>query len=234
MMGSGSLLICFHGFGFDSRIFSQLMQRLSLYHQIAIIDLPGFGYTKPMPLSDFFLRIESIFSAEKAILGWSMGGLVAIEYASVFRATVKRLFLVSSAPCLLLKPDWPGISPIVFDRFYHHMLTQKEKALSDFVALHTQQDVHYEADVFPLDTTLKEALHYIKATDLRDVLSHLTLPIHAYFSRLDSIVTLKMFHRFSSYYPKIDVYCAEESAHIPFLSHTIEFDKWLLDRLKRI
>ncbi len=78
---------------------------LGVEHRVIALDLPGFGYS-PMPaqrisISGYARLLERLLDELQidaaAVIGNSMGGLVAAELASAFPQRVERLALVSPA-----------------------------------------------------------------------------------------------------------------------------------------
>jgi 4,5:9,10-diseco-3-hydroxy-5,9,17-trioxoandrosta-1(10),2-diene-4-oate hydrolase len=102
--GKGSPVILLHGLGASAEIWEKNFEVLSRTHRIFAPDLPGFGhseYPNTDLLSEFYLFLEEFRKAlcldKFAIIGQSLGGGIALQYAIHFPDRVSRLVLVGSA-----------------------------------------------------------------------------------------------------------------------------------------
>lgn len=115
--GEGSPLVCIHGFGADSSAFRLTEKILSRDFMVVTLDLPGHGRTKggPRPVTiekmgrslDEFINKLGLRGIN--LLGWSMGGSVAMEYIkSAGDCNLRSLVLVETSPKLVNEEDWKG------------------------------------------------------------------------------------------------------------------------------
>ncbi len=105
--GSGAkLLFCFHGYGRESDTFYILEKRLGSAFTIIAIDVPFHGRTewkdeivlKPKYLQQFIRQIRSDLDKENikySLLGFSMGGRIALHLAQLMPQEVERLILLA-------------------------------------------------------------------------------------------------------------------------------------------
>lgn len=114
-----------------------------------LVDLPGHGATPlgPPPSLDRWARqlsrlIASAFSGPAFVVGYSMGGRLALRLAHVTPASVIRLALVSASPGL--EDEDERAARRAQDR------RRSEAILSDFGAF---RDSWYSAPLFALDST---------------------------------------------------------------------------------
>ncbi len=89
--GSGRPLVLVHGWGAGAVTWSQQLESLAGDFRVIAPDLPGFGQTPPLGRSDaagFSSALRELVDAERLdkvlLAGWSMGGLVVLDYASRF------------------------------------------------------------------------------------------------------------------------------------------------------
>lgn len=104
------LLVIIHGWGFDQGVFSELSVILQRDFQLQLIDLPGYGseaVTENYTLEYLAEFVESKIKGPAIIVGWSMGGLVAITAARRYPEKFSQLVLLATTPCFVQKPDWP-------------------------------------------------------------------------------------------------------------------------------
>ena len=101
----GKLVVCLHGLCMNSTIFQNFAEYFALRRKlfrVLAFDLPGHGFTDPMPNGDYCLDTGVRLLAEglaesvnHTVLGYSMGGLYAIRYAAQYPDRVNSLILAS-------------------------------------------------------------------------------------------------------------------------------------------
>ncbi len=102
--GEGEPLIVIHGGGGSGRAWLKNAAELSKYYQVYLPDLPGFGRSKAIAedfeLSSYVAFVEdfsrSLGLGHFHLIGHSLGGGIALNYALRFPHKIKRLVLVSS------------------------------------------------------------------------------------------------------------------------------------------
>src|SRR5262245_23184355 len=75
--GSGPPLVLIHGIGSWWRMWSPVLDRLAEHHEVAAIDVPGFGDSPPLPAGTP-PRVENLVRAVAAFLdeqGWERAHL---------------------------------------------------------------------------------------------------------------------------------------------------------------
>ncbi|EMA6343442.1 alpha/beta hydrolase [Bacillus cytotoxicus] len=98
------ILVLIHGNMTSSQHWDLVIEQLQNQYHIYAIDLRGFGqstYHRPIDsLRDFAddvkLWIDELQLKEFSLMGWSMGGGVAMEFAASYKELVKKLILVES------------------------------------------------------------------------------------------------------------------------------------------
>jgi len=102
--GQGEPLVAIHGGGGDARTWWRNIRELSNKYTVYAPDLPGYGGSQPLngsyyipELSDFVEKFTRELGLEKFnLVGHSLGGGVALNFALKFPAKIKKLVLVSS------------------------------------------------------------------------------------------------------------------------------------------
>jgi pimeloyl-ACP methyl ester carboxylesterase len=103
--GAGEVMVLLHGFMESGAIWDDYATVLSEYHRVIVPDLPGHG-SAPLP-GDGVVDMETIAAAVYRLLthlgvtcctlvGHSMGGYVALEFAAMYPGMVNRLVLFHS------------------------------------------------------------------------------------------------------------------------------------------
>ncbi|AYN24547.1 alpha/beta fold hydrolase [Buchnera aphidicola] len=106
-VGNGNInVILLNGWGFNSKIWFFIVNKLNSKFKFHIIDLPGMGLNKHL----FPLKIDEItevlyhYMPKNAVwLGWSIGGLVANKFASLYPENILGIINVASSPCFIKK-----------------------------------------------------------------------------------------------------------------------------------
>ena len=98
--GEGEPVVLLHGGFLDSRMWDAQVEDLSTDHKVITVDLRGHGKTEDGAtdylMTDAIKKILDTLGIKKAsILGHSMGGEVATEFALQYPASVNRLLLMA-------------------------------------------------------------------------------------------------------------------------------------------
>jgi pimeloyl-ACP methyl ester carboxylesterase len=103
--GTGTPIVLLHGFDSSLLEFRQILPLLAEHHQVWAIDLLGFGFTertKGMPINPPSIKRHLYSFWQTAIaqpiilIGASMGGAVAIDFALTYPESVSKLVLMDS------------------------------------------------------------------------------------------------------------------------------------------
>src|SRR3979411_3226703 len=107
--GAGRPLILLHGGLASGEMFGTVLPLLAERHQVATVDLQGHGRTadidRPLDVrlmaGDIAALIDHLRLATPDVVGYSLGGGVALQTAAQYPAKVRRLVMVSGN----LRPD---------------------------------------------------------------------------------------------------------------------------------
>ena len=226
--GTGMPLVFFHGWGFDHRIWLSLESTLSLNYQLYFVDLPGFGGTPYMSWDDFKTDLLEKLPQKFALLGWSMGGLLATRLGLEEPQRITHLINLASSPCFIVKKEWAGIQAEIFTSFFDALVRNPKQTLEDFIRLQLTGTQYSFPSENPASLIgLREGLDLLSDCDYRENLSQLKMPVSYMFGGLDAIVSRKTLVNMRRLYPDFHYVLFEKAAHIPFLSHPDLFQKAL-------
>ncbi|MDF1646243.1 MAG: alpha/beta fold hydrolase [Legionellaceae bacterium] len=224
--GQGQALLLLHGWGFDHHIWHPILPELNKRYRIYPIDLPGFGQTPCMPWNDFKNTLLKQLPSQIAVLGWSMGGLVATRLALEHPERISHLINLSSSPHFLASDHWPGIQAANLDTFYQGLKSAPQKTLRHFITLQLPKSTQCKDLNLPKQSNLaglQQGLDILKNWDFRDELHTLKQPVAYLFGRLDRIIPAQVLPEMQKKHPSFYYKLFQKAGHAPFLSHPEDF-----------
>jgi pimeloyl-[acyl-carrier protein] methyl ester esterase len=236
--GSGTPLVMLHGWSMSSAVFGEVAALLSNKHRVLCPDLPGHGGSSP--LAEFSLHAMAeqlrcwmiqLAIPPAALLGWSLGGQLALEMALEFPDQVQSLLLVSTTPRFCQSPDWPhGLPPTQLRLLERNLERAYEKTLGDFFQLQFEQEsvsrerfreiLQFAVRTSPQPElkTARETLAVLGATDLRSCLAAVRQPTQIFHGQIDRIIPLGAGRFMAEQIPGADLCELIGIGHAPFLS----------------
>jgi pimeloyl-[acyl-carrier protein] methyl ester esterase len=245
-VGHGPPLVLVHGWAMHGGIFAPLRAALAARFTVHAVDLPGHGRSLerdgPLDLRRCALRIAD--AVPGAIwLGWSLGGLVALEAALERPRHVRALALIAASPRFVAAPDWPhGVEPAVFDAFGQDLARDWRGTLDRFLALECvgsdrarSELRELRAQVFergePALHVLDDGLKILADTDLRRHLPELECPSLWIAGARDRLVPWPAMQAAAALAPGADFVRIDGGGHAPFIGHPERvlhaLDEWL-------
>ena len=232
-----------HGWGLNARVFDPLLPHLEDSLRADAVDLPGHG-DAAWHDEDFEQQVERLAGQldDGWLLGWSMGGLYAIELATRYPQRFPGLLLVASNPCFVQRPDWPcAVEPRLFEEFAAGLIADWQGTIRRFIGLQLQGDRAQRSLIrqvtealqqggAPHPEALRAGLDLLKQKDTRQRLAGLARnghPVHALYGGLDRLAPPCLARELPRLAPSIGVECWPRCAHAPFLSATDAFADWI-------
>ena len=190
--GTGPDLVLLHGWALHGGMWGPWLDELARRARLHLIDLPGHGRS-PWPagastLRDLARAVSPHVPNGAAVLGWSLGGMVALELARSRPGDLAALVLIATTPCFLARDDWPvGMNPGVLDGFAAGLAGDYRRTLTNFLALQTWGDenasqalrslrANLDSHGEPDPQALVAGLGILRTADLRDALAAITVP----------------------------------------------------------
>ena len=157
------------------------------------------------------------------LVGWSLGGLLAINLCATFPDKFEKLVLVASTPKFIGSNQWSGIPLREANHFIYTAQKDFQKAIAKFLKLTVDPFLDLALDAH-LNNSLsfKSLLFYLSFlmnTDLRDTYRSLTLPILHLLGGKDAIVPANTIDSLKSTSSHISFKKIEEAGHLPFITH---------------
>jgi len=241
-VGRGRPLVMLHGWGMHSGLWVPLLPRLIERYRLHLVDLPGHGYSDalaaPPPLSlsrvvDAISRAIAETSAPSplTILGWSLGGQVALEWARLQPERVGTLVLMSTTPSFVQRPDWPhAMAEGTLRQFGDELRVAYRQTLQRFVTVQVQVSEHARdtlgslrshllARGEPSPQALRDWLELLASTDLRSTIGAISQPTLVVAGDRDTLTPVAAARWLANALPQASLTVLPGAAHTPFLSH---------------
>ena len=236
--GAGPDLVLLHGWALHGGMWGSWLDGLARQARLHLLDLPGHGRSAwPAGVQDLAGLARAVFPAVPrgaAMLGWSLGGMVALELARQHPRHLRALVLVATTPKFLAGPDWEhGLPPAVLDEFSAGLSDDYRRTVQNFLALQTRGDEHGLETLRllrgrlalhgePDRAALAAGLGILREADLRDALPRITLPALVVVGEHDRLTPPEAGRALALGLPAARFKLVERSGHAPFLSHAAE------------
>jgi pimeloyl-ACP methyl ester carboxylesterase len=240
IQGEGLPILCLHGHPGSGDCMSVFTEVLSGHFQAIAPDLRGYGqsmtnspFTMGDHLDDLIMLIDDLQLDNFILLGWSLGGILAIELALKFPERVQGLILIASSACpwgshpkisffdnlntvicsLInkIKPGWEwNINTFGKRSLYRYLIQQHHFTAYNYLAnqafpayLQTSKFAH---------NALNQALsnHYNKLTEL----SQIICPSLILAGECDRHITPQSSLMTANALPKAKFICYDQTAHL--------------------
>lgn len=218
--GTGVDLVLLHGWGVSSALFADFVAQHQHQYRLTLIDLPGHGKSGEITggIEQWCAAIIKILPHRPILLGWSLGGLLAIHIAN--QVPIRQLVLVGTTPNFVQSQNWRyGIPASDFEEFVKILRHNVDKGLKHFVALQSKDKaklkmLNQSIDDFPASVTaLNQGLQILLNTDLRDELKQLKTPVLAILGKNDTLVPVAIHYWYAQHNIPATIL---NTGHIPF------------------
>ncbi|MCL6589978.1 MAG: alpha/beta fold hydrolase [Firmicutes bacterium] len=230
----GFQLIMLPGWGMSRDIWGPFSQELA-----ADFDLTYAGWEDVIAAEGFYKKaLEIVLNAPNqplALMGWSLGSLVALEIAAGYPGKIAQIILIGGASRFTTDKTsgylagWPGR---VLEKMKQNLLNNREKTLRNFYrsmfpededgeneARHFLRRFEHALSAQPLGA-LVSGLEYLLQTDCRDKLSIISAPLLLIHGARDQICPVAaseyILARVSS---RTALKVLPSAGHAPFFSH---------------
>lgn len=220
-VGTGKSLVLLHGWGFNSGLFNSVIEQYKHQYQITVIDLSGHGRSDVVDggLNEWCDEIIKILPDNPILLGWSLGGLLAINIAH--KVKLSKLILLASSPKFVNNDEWIyGIDADNFRQFSNALTLNLSKGLQRFISLQTDNKTQLKAlnqsiEALPASTeALNQGLDILLTSDCRTQFEQLKIPVQVILGNRDTLVP----NGIANWYEKQKIpVTVLASGHLPFL-----------------
>ena len=240
--GSGPSLVLLHGWAMHGGLLATLVPVLEDRYRISVVDLPGHGHSPPVApytLDAIVATLARHFADEGeplTVLGWSLGGTIALRWALLHPDRVSRLLLVCTTPRFVASDDWPcAVDPAAYARFGDEFRVAYRLTLQRFLSLQVQGGDEGRATLAalrgeffargaPRPAVLDAALDVLAAADLRAEVPTIAARTLVVTGSRDALVPTEAGTWLARAMPAARHVDIDGAAHAPFLSHRRAFD----------
>jgi pimeloyl-[acyl-carrier protein] methyl ester esterase len=240
--GSGSTLVLLHGWSMSSAVFAEVIEELAANFRLLAPDLRGHGASDPgagYAFADFAVDlaewIQALDLREVVLVGWSLGGQVALELCPLIREQLRRLILVSTTPRFTAAADWAaGLPDLQVRAMARDLKRNYLKTMGDFFALQfageemPRERYRRIVDFAVRDGRLPEpevalaALETLRLGDQRSGLGAINVPALVQHGELDRITLPGAADYLAGHLPAAELELLPGIGHAPFLSQPQE------------
>lgn len=237
--GSGPDIVLLHGWGLHSGIWDEVASALATQCRVTRIDLPGHGRSAAcelgVDLPEVAAQLSAAVPAPAFWVGWSLGGLIALQVALSVPRAVRGLMVVAGSPCFVRGPDWPyAVEDAVLQQFARELERDYAATLARFLALQVRGSTDAGATLRalharvleqaqPQPAALRAGLNILRTSDLRTQLGAIACPTQFVFGECDTLAPAPLAGEIAQRMPAARSTVIRGAGHAPFVSHAAEF-----------
>ncbi|WP_455209421.1 pimeloyl-ACP methyl ester esterase BioH [Kaarinaea lacus] len=238
--GEGDPIYLLHGWALNGRVWDDVVPALARYGRVIAIDLPGHGKSDLPPNGRYDLdticdEIKQILTANAVVIGWSLGGLIALNLANRYPQLIRKLILVAASPQFVQSSNWPhAVKHQVINGFAQSLADDYRATIQRFLAIQalgSEQAKHaikqLREKVFingePQCTALREGLNLLSKSDLRSQLPNIRCSTLIVLGEKDTLIPASAGADTAALLADSRLAIIKGAGHAPFLSHTAEF-----------
>jgi len=233
-------IVFIHGWGQSTQTWHAQVDYFGARHQVLAVDLPGHGGASDLPLENWGEALLAMLPAEPVVLvGWSLGGMLALRLATTHAARLAGMVLLSTTPSFRLRPGWKhACTDEVFERFLESLEANAPRLLDRFFALMLQGDeldrkqflsiVRTAVDKrHPTSTAgLRCGLKLLDELDLRASLPGISLPTLVVHGQADAVTPIGAAQYLVGHMPAATL-SVMQAGHAPHLTQAERFNTLL-------
>lgn len=230
--GAGDPVVLVHGWAFASGVFDAEAERLARSHRVIRPDLRGHGRSSSGPfelaaLAGDLAALADALGLERAVVvGWSLGGQIALAALPLVRRRLAGLVLVSATPRFTAGEGWThGVPAQSLEVLAHRVRRDPARAVARFregafVEGEVDGTVRARAAALPAPDprAAREGLELLAREDLRPSLAALDLPVLVLHGERDPICPPGAGRALAAAVPSARLVELRGAGHAPFLS----------------
>jgi pimeloyl-[acyl-carrier protein] methyl ester esterase len=245
--GEGPDVALLHGWGLHGGLFADFARSLADRFRTHVLDLPGYGRSPwakgCADLEGIARRVAEHLPARCSLVGWSLGGMVAIRIATLYPARVPRLVLLATTPRFVNHRDWPhGLEAATLAGFARELGRDWRGTVRDFLNLQVRGDEHQLETLrelkrlafehgAPSSGALAAGLEILRTVDLRPELGAVAARTLVVGGEYDRLTPPGASQALAAGIAGARCELVPRAAHAPFLSHRAAVTRLVADFL---
>lgn len=232
-------MVFLHGWGTHPVIWEPLLAHFPGAHALP---LPGYaGTDSAETLDEMAEHIAGQIQANTVLVGWSLGGQVAMRIAQDWPEKISRLVLIGATPCFVTRDGWPhGVADEVFEQFSRNLAEDYAGTIRRFLSLQAQGSdavrtvlaelrARLLAQPRPADGALEAGLNILRCTDMREEVVQLPVPVTLIHGSGDKLAPTSAARWLEQKMPLATLHEIPGAGHAPFLSHVQQVAELIAD-----
>ncbi|MGV8025300.1 MAG: alpha/beta fold hydrolase [Anaerolineaceae bacterium] len=241
--GTGLPVVCIHGYPLDHSIWKPLVSYLETKTQVILPDLRGHGkspapagpYTMQEMAEDILDLIDTLGFSQVLMVGQSMGGYIALQFARFYPERLLGLVLVASHPY----PDDPEKKKKRYDTIQKVKEEGVVKALEEFpLCLSSVPEIQEYTRKIINSTCTTGVMGSLQAMaeriDHSDILSNAEYPTAVILGQQDSFVPQAQIKQMQAQFPKTKFSVLENTGHMLMMEEPQAVSALLLEIVNQI
>ncbi|MDD3582022.1 MAG: alpha/beta fold hydrolase [Desulfobacca sp.] len=224
-------LVLVHGWAASSRIWERQREHFGASLELRTPDLPAWeadwleDYLRPLALD------------QTVLVGWSLGGMLAVEALARLASAVRHLVLVGVAASFCRRPDFAeGVAPALVRARRRQLWSDPPQVIQEFAQLCLAPgEQNFGQDCLSLwppsgvPEFLASGLDYLLAQDLRPYLGRVTGNITIVHGDADRITPVAQAYYLKEQIPGARLEIYQDTGHLPFLTRAAKFNALLME-----
>jgi pimeloyl-[acyl-carrier protein] methyl ester esterase len=237
-------LVLLHGWGTNLRVFDGLRAALGAHRRLSAIDLPGHGrspWTAQASQQQQLAELATLLPKGTTLVGWSLGGQLALQLASQRALDVRRLVLIGSSPRFMRSDDWPhGMPALTMRQFAAQLARDPAKTVADFLELQVRGSANATAVLAALQSSLQHhgaaqpdalaaGLALLEHNDLRELARRTDVPTLVIAGQYDRVTPPQAAEALAQLLPRSQLLQIARAGHAAFISHAQQVSAAILE-----
>jgi pimeloyl-[acyl-carrier protein] methyl ester esterase len=224
-----------HGWASTSLVWSNLFNQTDCYFY------DSSTYPNYKELSQSFVKVTNSSDTPNVLIGWSLGGMLALQLAYEFPERIKKLILISSTAKFTTNTSYSaGLDQIIVKNLARKVKADEVIAQKNFYKLMFSEQEHQfrtefltkstETIVSKNNSSLQNGLQYLLTTDLRPLLSSINVQTHIIHGSDDGICPLSAGQYLTNNMNHSKLSILQGTGHIPFYTQKDICNQFIFDR----